>query len=318
MAAFGPRRRFAGYGGLNPVDEPINKPIPVLINAHAGALHGKTQGEQLERMARAEGFAVRTISTHSKREMETELGPLIDAKTPRVGIAGGDGTVEAAAQLLAHTQTALGILSQGTFNNFATALGIPHNLPAALRVLHKGMVKTVDLGQIGDKYFAESAGVGLFADGLALYGANANKNFWRGLWAGAALLLSFKAQTMILTIDGETITRRVTACEIANTYRIAQAMPLAPYADVSDGVLNVVVIGDIGRRDILSYLKAIRAQMHLDLPDVSFYEVRREITIETKGRKRNFHADDAKVGATPVTVRLAPGALRVLVQGASG
>src|SRR6478672_8682776 len=46
---------------------------------------------------------------------------------PRIGVAGGDGTVEVAVQDLARTETALGILPQGTFNNFATALRLPHN-----------------------------------------------------------------------------------------------------------------------------------------------------------------------------------------------
>ena len=291
-----------------------NEPIPLLMNTHAGALHGAPGAEQVERMARDEGFSVRIIRTHSKADMERELRRLIDAQAPRVGIAGGDGTVEFAAQFLAHKPTALGILSQGTFNNFATALGIPHNLPAALRVLHRGDVRAVDLGCVGNRYFAESAGVGLFADGLSLYGAS-NKNFWRGIAAGFRLLLSFRAQTMRLTIDGnEPITCRVVSCEVTNTYRIAQAMPLAPYAEVDDGVLNVVVIGDIKRRDLLNYLKAIRAQMHLGLPNVWQYQVRREITIETTGRKRTLHADDTVTGTTPATIFVAPGALRVLVE----
>ena len=50
-------------------------------------------------------------------------------------------------------------------------------------MLHDGVVRAVDLGKIGDRYFTESAGVGLFADALALYGQGTNKNFVRGLYA---------------------------------------------------------------------------------------------------------------------------------------
>ncbi len=285
------------------------------MNTKAGALHGPMGGEQISRMAQAEGFAVRIIQTHSKSDMNRELQQLIDAKTPRIGVAGGDGTVEAVAQKLAYTESALGILSQGTFNNVATSLQIPHNLPAALRVLHRGQVRTVDMGKIGDRYFTESAGIGLFADGLALYGQGTNKNFFRGLLASVQLLLSLRPQTVRLTIDGgEPIIERMVSCEIANTYRIAQAMPIAPDADMSDGILNVVVIGNIKRREVIPYLKAIRAQMHLDLPEVRTYEVKREIRIETQnGKRRNLHADDQVVGTTPVTISVAPNALKVLV-----
>lgn len=291
-----------------------NEPIPILMNTHAGALHAPVGGEQLIRMARDEGFAVRIIQTHGQEQMGREIERLVELGTPRIGIAGGDGTVEAAAQHLAHTNTALGILSQGTFNNVATALGIPHNLPAALRILCRGRVQAVDLGKIGDKYFAESAGIGLFADGLALYGQGTNKNLWRGLSAGLRILFSSRSQPVCLIIDGNpAIEERMVLCEIANTYRIAQAVPIAPHATISDGVLDVVVIGNIRRRDILPYLKAMRAQMHLDLPQVHVYQARREIRIETPHRKSNVHADDCLVGATPVVVKVVPGALKVLV-----
>ena len=98
----------------------------------------------------------------------------------------------------AHTQTALGILSQGTFNNFATVLRIPHNLPAALRTLRDGEVREIDLGRVGDRYFTESAGLGFFADGLALYGVGARKSFVRGLYVLTRMFLAFRAQTVRL------------------------------------------------------------------------------------------------------------------------
>lgn len=284
---------------------------PILMNTHAGAMHVPSGREQLQRMARDVDLEIEIIHTESPEAMTKALEKLVSEGAERVAIAGGDGTVQLAVQTLAHSNTALGILSQGTFNNFASALRVPHNLPAALKMLRDSMVQEVDLGKVGGRYFTESAGVGLFADALALYGQGTNKNFFRGLYATARLGLAFQAHEMEIIVDGAMHSSRVTLCEVANTYRIAQAVPIAPEADITDGLLDIVILSDITRRELPSYLRALRAQMHLGLPKVSTLRGR-EIRIESK-RPRNAHADDQVVGVTPLTIMVAPKALKVLV-----
>lgn len=292
----------------------MSERCPVLVNLRAGALHEQSGPEQLRRMARDVGLELQLIPTRSPDQLRAELKRLVDQGAEKVAIAGGDGTVALAVQELAHRPTALGILSLGTFNNFATALRLHHNLPAALRTLKCGVVKAVDLGKVGDRYFTETAGAGLFADGLALYGSGSNKNLLRGAYAGLRLALSFRAREIEVIVDGQTHPERVTLCEVANTYRFAQAAPIAPEARLDDGLLDVVVLADLRRRELLPYLRAIRAQMHLGLPKVRVLRGR-EIILRSR-KPRNVHCDEKLVGATPQTIRVQPGALRVLVDAA--
>jgi len=284
---------------------------PILLNTRAGAMHAQSGQEQLQRMAKEADLETEIIRTESPADMTQALQKLVHEGAERVAVAGGDGTVRLAVQTLAQTKTALGILSQGTFNNFASALRFPHNLPAALRLLRDGVAQDVDLGKIGEHYFTESAGVGLFADALAFYGQGSNKNFLRGLYAAARLGLAFEAHEMQITVDGTPHPSPVTLCEVANTYRIAQAVPIAPEADIADGLLDVIIISDLKRREIGSYLRALRAQMHLGLPKVTVLRGR-EVRIEAS-HVRNVHADDQVMGVTPVTITIAPKALKVLV-----
>jgi diacylglycerol kinase (ATP) len=263
-------------------------------------------------MARDLGFDADILQTHSTDEMRQTIRRLVAEGASKVGVAGGDGTVEAAVQDLACTETALGILPQGTFNNFATALRLPHNLPAALRILYKGRRSRVDLGSVNGRFFTESAGVGLFADGLALYGQGTNKSLIRGLYTTLRLALAMRPQEMRLTVDGEVRRERLTLCEVTNTYRIAQAVPIAPEADLDDGQLDVILLGPLKRRELIPYFNAMRAQMHLGLPKVTALRARREVTIESR-RRRNVHADDTIIGTTPVTIRVEPRALAVLM-----
>ncbi len=289
----------------------------ILLNANAGAFSASATTEQVEALAREIGLDAQVISTNSPKEMSAKIRELVEQKADVIAVAGGDGTVALAVQEMAHTGSTLGILPQGTFNNFATALRLPQDLRSALRVLKEGEKRAVDLGQVevashGKRFFTEAAGVGLFADALALYGKGSNKNFFKGLRAMVRLLSSFRAHRLTLKIDGETQIERVVMCTVANTYRMAQGVAVAPDAKVTDGQLDVIVIGDLSVGEMLHYYRAFRAQTHLQLPKVSSYRVK-EIEISSR-RRLNVHCDDAFVGLTPATMTAQADAINILVE----
>ena len=90
-----------------------------------------------------------------------------------------------------------------------------------------------------------------------------------------------------------------------------QAAPIAPHADIDDGLFEIVIFRDVHRRELPAYLRALRAQMHLGLPKVEVLRAK-EVRIEG-GKPMNVHADDQVVGVTPQTVTMQQGALQVLV-----
>jgi len=289
----------------------LNQPIPILVNTQSGSAYADAGEKYLYAMACDVGLEAKIIRTVSVDDLRRKVREFAADKIPKIAIAGGDGTVEHAVQELAGTETAMGIISQGTFNNFASTLRLHHNLPAALKTLKDGEVRSVDLGKIGDTYFTESAGIGFFADALAMYGRGSNKNFLRAAGALIRLGLSFGPRDVKVTIDGVTTNERVNICEVCNTYRIAQAVPIAPEADITDGLLDVVLVTDLHRREVPEYLRALRAQMHLGLPKVRVVRAK-EVTIEAR-RRLNVHADDQVVGTTPQSITIMPGALKVIV-----
>lgn len=288
----------------------MSTPCTILVNNRAGFLTSTTV-EQLCQAAEQAELDCEVVPTHSPEEMCAVIRRLVAGGAERLAVAGGDGTIAHAVQVLAHQRTVLGILPQGTANNFATALRLPTDLPSAMRVLRDGEVREVDLGKVGSRYFTEAAGVGLFADVLALYGAGTNKNFLRALYAMTRVVLSMRAQRLRLYVDGELHVERAVMATVANTFRMGVSAPMAPCAKVTDGRLDVVVVGDLKRRELVPYYRAIRAQLHLDLPKVSSVQAR-EVRIEA-ARRMNVHADDRVVATTPVTITAQPGALRVLV-----
>lgn len=289
--------------------------IPILLNANAGVFSSSLSVEQMLTATQDAGLDAEPIATRSKAEMVKRLQYFVEQKYERVAVAGGDGTIALATQVLARTDTALGIIPQGTFNNFATALRLPTDLPSALRVIATGEARDIDLGCVKvakyrARYFTEAAGVGLFADGLALYGKGSNKNFFRGLKAFTRVLLSLRARQLSLVLDGEEFTHRALMCTCANTFRMAQAVPIAPGAKLTDDTLDVVIVGDLSPGEILPYYRAFRSQTQASLPKVEHLRAK-EIKI-TARRRINVHCDDAFVGLTPASISSAAGALKVL------
>src|SRR5262249_43404417 len=151
----------------------------------------------------------------------------------------------------------------------------------------------------------------LFADDLALDGAGSNKQLLRGLAAMLRVLVSYRARRIRLTVDGQLHTERAVMCTVANGYRMGLAAPIAPQARLTGGALDVVIIGDLTLPEVLTYYRAVRDQVHLQLPKVTTLRAR-EVRIESY-RPVNVHCDDQVIGTTPVTITVQPRALKVLV-----
>ena len=86
-------------------------------------------------------------------------------------------------------------------------------------------------------------------------------------------------------------------------------MKIAPQADPTDGALDLVLIGALGRLEMLRWLPALYAGRHLANPRVV---VRRAAAVVLDApRPLPMQVDGEVGGATPVTVTVARGALRL-------
>jgi YegS/Rv2252/BmrU family lipid kinase len=87
---------------------------------------------------------------------------------------GGDGMVQRSLDTLARTKggtkVPVGIIPAGTANLLATNLGIPHDLPEAVRIAFHGHRRDLDLGKLNGEHFAVMAGIGF--DGAMIQDAD--------------------------------------------------------------------------------------------------------------------------------------------------
>ncbi|MCC2672285.1 MAG: protein bmrU [Armatimonadetes bacterium] len=285
--------------------------LVIFANKFAGTLARSRGGSPLENYARAAGFEPEVIYTRSSTQLQRILREKVAEKIDRVVIAGGDGTIHAAVQVLANTDTAVGILAQGTANNFANSLRLARDLPTAFQTIARGNIRDIDLGEANGEYFTEGAGVGVFADALSVAGCGRTKSIPRTLRTLVQLLVTNRRYRLTLVIDGVPYTEEVLDVEVANTHCLGLNMPIAPTANLSDSQLDVVVFKALSRREWIPYFKAIYAQAHLDLPKVVHFRAK---TVEIHSRRPiTAHVDDRAWRRTPLTIRMVPRGLKVFV-----
>ena len=87
---------------------------------------------------------------------------LLEQGAKRIIVGGGDGSVGAAAQALARSDVALGILPLGTLNHFARDLGIPFDLAKAAALIAEGRVRAVDVAEVNGRTFVNNSAIGLY------------------------------------------------------------------------------------------------------------------------------------------------------------
>ena len=133
------------------------------------------------------------------------------------------------------------------------------------------------------------------------------------VYAYAALraLASFKPAHFTVTLDGER--REFTGYTVAaaNSKAYGGGMYIAPDAELDDGLLDVVVTEWVPKRRFVSQLPKVFKGDHVHNPEVQVFRVS-EVTIEAD-RPFALYADGDPIADLPVTVRVLPRAVSVLV-----
>ncbi|MEU4832964.1 YegS/Rv2252/BmrU family lipid kinase [Streptosporangium sp. NPDC023615] len=236
------------------------------------------------------------------------------AEQPEALVAfGGDGLVHLAVQAVAGSGVPLGVIPVGTGNDIAGALGVPLKAPlAAADVVLRGRVRTVDAARIGDdEWFA-----GVMACGFdSRVNERANTMTWppgmaRYLVALAEELRSFRPIPFRVDLDGEIVEREAMLVAVGNTHSYGAGMRVCPGALPDDGLLDVTVLGAIPRGEFLRTFPRVYRGSHASHPAVTTHRARR-VTVEAPGVIA--YADGERIGPTPLTCEIVPGALEVLV-----
>ncbi len=244
-----------------------------------------------------------------------EFDPKLDIEklvSPKATIivAGGDGTIGWVVRRLADTKHPVGILSMGTFNNFAKSLHLPMTVDAAIKVIKTGRPHPITLGRVNGKIFLEAAAIGLFGEFITA-GESAKDRAFGAFADDVRHIAEAKPFTYELTGD---IRGSGTAMSLVftNTTSIGAQMPVSDKTPV-DPYLELSVHAGATRTDIAKRVLArVVLSKHKEGGLGQVFKFRKIVV--TAKPKVKIYADNAQIGRTPATITAELSALHVLLK----
>jgi YegS/Rv2252/BmrU family lipid kinase len=299
----------------------MRAPVCLIVNPAAGGGRAGRAAPSVERALREHGLTVRRADTRDLPHAR-ELALAAAGQGETVVALSGDGMLGAIADVLRDAPGAiLGVLPGGRGNDLARVLGIPEDPVAACATIAKGVARAVDLGVVSP---LDSAGAGHAFVGIASVGFDSDANrianeapAWLGglSYAYGALraLASWKPARFEIELDPPGERHTVTGYSVGacNSKAYGGGMLAAPDALLDDGLLEVLLVEDVGKLGFLTgILPKVFSGEHVHHPGVQVHRAK-EITISCE-RPFEMYADGDPVGQLPVRVRALPGAITML------
>ena len=142
--------------------------------------------------------------------------------------AGGDGTIGLVGRQLIGTRTALGILPLGSVMNIPRMLGLPRDPDEAARILADGHVRSIDVGQVGDRIFYEAGSVGMHAAATREL-PMVDKGDYGAIVRSIVAAFRYRPSEVRIELDGDrTIEAKAVVVAVANGPFIGPGLPSHP------------------------------------------------------------------------------------------
>lgn len=231
-------------------------------------------------------------------------------------VISGDGLVGAVGGAMAGSETPLGIIPGGRGNDLARVLGIPDDPAAAVAVLAAGESRRIDVGEANGKRFLGIVSVGFDSECNRLANEvtviRSNMVYVYSLFR---TLLTWKPARFTIRSESERIRTSGYSISVANNSTFGGGMRIAPQAELDDGLLDVITVGEVGKLRFVANLRKVFNGTHIDDEQVRMFRAARvEITAS---RPFPVYADGEHLTDLPVSVRVLPRALSVLAPAAA-
>jgi YegS/Rv2252/BmrU family lipid kinase len=245
-------------------------------------------------------------------------GAAAEAGADLVVAVGGDGTLNEVINGITRHEArrpTVGALLTGRGRDAARNLGLAAEPRAAARRLVEGADVHVDLVRADwpdgtRRYLVGAAGAGFDAAVARRVAAGGGRGTLPYLRAVVTTLSAHATVAAAIEADGARAwAGRLSTAVVANGAHYGGGMKIAPAAAVADGLLDLVVVGDLGRLELLRWLPRVYRGGHLANPKVVTQRARR-VTIQPAA-PLPVHVDGEAAPDTPVTFVICPGALRL-------
>ncbi len=300
----------------------------VIVNPRSGGGLSESRWARV-RGALGEGLGeIDSVFTTAPRDAAAIAAREAAAGRRLIVALGGDGTIHEVADGVlaagAGAATEIALVPRGTGGDFRRTLELPEEIAAAARHIRDAKARPIDAGRVrfrtpeggeGVRHFINVASFG-FSSAVASRANSASKRLGGRLaFLGATLreLMIYENVDVWLSIDGAPrVRRRVRLAAIGNGRFFGGGMKICPEARLDDGALELTIVGDLSRGEVVANLGRLFAGTHLELEDVEGTRVTRVVAEPFEPDARiPIELDGETPGHLPATFEILPAALRV-------
>ena len=281
--------------------------IALIVNPMAGRRRGLRAAEAAEGVLTAGGWHVTRRLTNARGQARDLARQAAADGFEAVFACGGDGTLSEVVQGLIGTGVVAGQIPTGTGNDFARTIGLSHSPAIAAQQALLGHSAEIDLLEVN-----EGAAWSLNVMGVGFDAQVAERiNRRRRVAGGVPAYLAAVAQELVrcrptevrLRVGKATWEGRALLVAIANATCYGAGMKIAPEADITDGLLDVVLVEHLGRLAFVRAFPRVFRGTHLSHRAVHTWRAS-ECVVETPEPAPVLVDGDVRL-RTPLRVRVA-------------
>jgi diacylglycerol kinase (ATP) len=295
--------------------------IRTIINPTAGRQLLQYNARQIVRQLQADGTASQAEIIETKRKGDAYKAALSPqtAGADLILAAGGDGTVNEVLNGLKDGghDVPLAVLAAGTANDFAYSMKLPKSVKAYCAMIRQFKTRRVDIGRIGKACFLNVAAAGILTDISFKVTSEAKTVFGQfAYFMSGAIDLPLQIDKCIpVTIRSDQITIEDDILLVIATHicSVGGFRNVAPKADNSDGLLDVLVLYRQSYMEMLPLFMQMASGDHLNSGKITYFQTSR-LEIATRGTSPAQLDLDGEPGPfLPVSIEVVPSAVSILV-----
>jgi YegS/Rv2252/BmrU family lipid kinase len=228
---------------------------------------------------------------------------------------GGDGTINEVANglLVGGNHIPLGLIASGRGSDLVRTTGTPRDIEQALLRCCNGQTRRIDVGRAtfadgSSRVFLNAGGLGF--DASVAERARDSKlpgSTLPYLWGLAGALATFRNIHVSIDADGRLMSATARFVLAANARFLGGGMLMTPMADITDGLLDVAIFGDLSRTEIIRAVPSVYRGTHVTHPKFNHFRAK-SIRVESIEPAR-VQLDGELAGMAPVTFTVEPQSL---------
>jgi YegS/Rv2252/BmrU family lipid kinase len=300
----------------------------VVVNPNAGNGMGKKDWNQISLLLDKAGLPHTNIVTEHQGHAINLVQRYINMGFNRIIVVGGDGTLNEAVNGILNQRRVypyeieLAMIPVGTGNDWVRTHGIPTDYAKAIEIIQKGNVVRHDAAFVNyteegiphKRYFINIAGMGFDAE------VNLKVNAKKGLVKSTQMayfynifttLLQHSNSQVRLTLDGILHEMEVFSMAAGICCFNGSGMKQLPNAIFNDGLLDVTVIGKVGKLKIIKSIKDLYDGSFINLKEVETFRCK-NLVVESEPLFR-MEADGESMLPSKYEIQIMEGALSVVL-----